>query len=70
VTIGTLTVLFGGSNGNCPSNAGPDYDFGSAPEFDHLPEPHGPKTILGAGQKSGIYFALIRTPAPNCGARR
>jgi polyvinyl alcohol dehydrogenase (cytochrome) len=49
---------FGGSNGNCPSNAGPDYDFGSAPNLITYQSSHGPKTILGAGQKSGIYFAL------------
>ena len=45
-------------NGNCPSNAGPDYDFASAPNLVTYQTPSGPKTILGAGQKSGIYFAL------------
>jgi polyvinyl alcohol dehydrogenase (cytochrome) len=43
---------------NCPSNAGPDYDFSSAPNLITYQSPSGPKTILGAGQKSGIYFAL------------
>ncbi len=43
---------------NCPSNAGPDYDFGSAPNLITYQTPKGPKTILGAGQKSGIYYAL------------
>jgi polyvinyl alcohol dehydrogenase (cytochrome) len=42
----------------CPSNAGPDYDFGSAPNLITYQTPKGPKTILGAGQKSGIYYAL------------
>ncbi len=43
---------------NCPSNAGPDYDFGSAPNLVTYQTSKGPKTILGAGQKSGIYYAL------------
>src|SRR5262249_5866706 len=44
--------------GNCPSAAGPDYDFGSAPNLITYQTAKGPKTILGAGQKSGIYYAL------------
>jgi len=44
--------------GNCPSGAGPDYDFGSAPNLITYQTAKGPKTILGAGQKSGIYYAL------------
>ena len=43
---------------NCPANAGPDYDFGSGPNEITYWTSHGPKTILGAGQKSGIYYAL------------
>lgn len=43
---------------NCPSNPGPDYDFASAPNLITYHAPGGPRTILGAGQKSGIYFAL------------
>jgi polyvinyl alcohol dehydrogenase (cytochrome) len=43
---------------NCPSNPGPDYDFASAPNLITYQTPSGPKTILGAGQKSGIYYAL------------
>lgn len=43
---------------NCPSNPGPDYDFGSQPNLITYQSPTGSKTILGAGQKSGIYFAL------------
>jgi polyvinyl alcohol dehydrogenase (cytochrome) len=42
----------------CPSNPGPDYDFGSAPNLISYQTSNGPKTILGAGQKSGIYYAL------------
>jgi polyvinyl alcohol dehydrogenase (cytochrome) len=43
---------------NCPSNPGPDYDFASAPNLITYQTASGPKTILGAGQKSGIYYAL------------
>jgi polyvinyl alcohol dehydrogenase (cytochrome) len=43
---------------NCPANAGPDYDFGSGPNLITYQTANGPKTILGAGQKSGIYYAL------------
>jgi polyvinyl alcohol dehydrogenase (cytochrome) len=40
--------------GNCPKGAGPDYDFGSAPnEFTVAG-----KKVIGAGQKSGIYTAF------------
>ncbi len=37
--------------GNCPQGAGPDYDFGSAPNEFTM----GAKTVIGAGQKSGLY---------------
>src|SRR5215469_3818658 len=43
---------------NCPSAPGPDYDFGSAPNEITYQTANGPKTIIGAGQKSGIYYAL------------
>jgi polyvinyl alcohol dehydrogenase (cytochrome) len=45
---------------NCPAApVGPDYDFGSAPnEITYKTASGGWKTIIGAGQKSGIYFAL------------
>jgi polyvinyl alcohol dehydrogenase (cytochrome) len=52
-----VSCAFGASY-NCPSNPGPDYDFGSAPNLITYHSPGGPKTILGAGQKSGIYYAL------------
>ena len=42
----------------CPSPTGPDYDFGSAPNEVTFLTKTGPKTIIGAGQKSGIYYAL------------
>jgi polyvinyl alcohol dehydrogenase (cytochrome) len=41
--------------GNCPEEAGPDYDFGSSPILRTLPS--GKQVILG-GQKSGVIYAL------------
>ena len=47
------------ANGNCPAGAGPDYDFASAPNLITYRDSKGRyKTILGAGQKSGIYYAM------------
>jgi polyvinyl alcohol dehydrogenase (cytochrome) len=43
---------------NCPPTTGPDYDFGSAPNEITYNTHGGPKTIIGAGQKSGIYYAV------------
>jgi polyvinyl alcohol dehydrogenase (cytochrome) len=44
---------------NCPTNAGPDYDFGSGPNLYTVRTSDGrTRTLLGAGQKSGIYSAL------------
>jgi polyvinyl alcohol dehydrogenase (cytochrome) len=44
----TVACTTGGAN--CPSPAGPDYDFGSGPNF--------LGNVVGFGQKSGIYWAL------------
>src|SRR5258706_985430 len=41
--------------GNCPEEAGPDYDFGCSPILRTLPD--GKQVIL-AGQKSGVIYAL------------
>ena len=38
----------------CPTDAGPDYDFGQAPMLWKA----GNKEFVGAGQKSGIFWAL------------
>ncbi len=52
-----VACIFGASN--CPVQAlGPDYDFASAPNEITYQSPSGPRTIIGAGQKSGIYYAL------------
>jgi polyvinyl alcohol dehydrogenase (cytochrome) len=40
---------------NCPSNAGPDYDFGSSPALVTLA---GGQRLLLAGQKSGVMFGI------------
>jgi polyvinyl alcohol dehydrogenase (cytochrome) len=42
----------------CPSPAGPDYDFGSGPNLFTATVNGQPRTLLGAGQKSGVYWAL------------
>ena len=50
----------------CPANAGPDYDFASAPNEITYNGKDGRTTILGVGQKSGIYYALD----PDTGAEK
>jgi polyvinyl alcohol dehydrogenase (cytochrome) len=52
------TACIFGPPANCPPSPGPDYDFGSAPNEITYQTHNGPKTIIGAGQKSGIYYAL------------
>lgn len=42
----------------CPSPQGPDYDFGQGPSEITYMTKWGPKTIVGIGQKSGIYYAF------------
>ena len=41
--------------GNCPAEAGPDFDFGASPILRTL---SGGKRILVAGQKSGVVYGL------------
>ncbi|HZB32664.1 MAG TPA: PQQ-binding-like beta-propeller repeat protein [Streptosporangiaceae bacterium] len=43
---------------NCPKPTGTDYDFGSGVNLFTIQTSGGAKTVLGAGQKSGIYVAL------------
>lgn len=43
---------------NCPVLTGPDFDFGSGPNEITYKTSKGSATIIGAGQKSGIYYAL------------
>lgn len=52
------TACFGSNpaeKANCPSNAGPDYDFGSSPALVTL---QGGQRVLLAGQKSGAMFGI------------
>jgi polyvinyl alcohol dehydrogenase (cytochrome) len=48
----------GAGKDNCPPSPGPDYDFGSEPNLITYQSGGRTETILGAGQKSGIYYAL------------
>jgi polyvinyl alcohol dehydrogenase (cytochrome) len=43
---------------NCPTPTGPDFDFGSGPNEIKYKTSKGTETLIGAGQKSGIYYAL------------
>lgn len=52
----TVACFFGGPN--CPPNAGPDYDFGQGPALFGVGSGNTKRELLGAGQKSGIYWAL------------
>jgi len=52
----TVACFFAGPN--CPDNAGPDYDFGQGPALFSINTPSGKKEVLGAGQKSGIYWLV------------
>jgi polyvinyl alcohol dehydrogenase (cytochrome) len=57
-TTSCLPPPFGGS-GTCPEPEGPDYDFGQAPALFTAKGQKGKKVeLVGAGQKSGQYWAL------------
>jgi polyvinyl alcohol dehydrogenase (cytochrome) len=59
----TLSCVFGMAT--CPSPAGPDYDFGQGPTLFTVKGSNGmPRDLVGAGQKSGQYWAFD----PNTGA--
>ena len=52
-------IPFFGDGDNCPEPAGPDYDFGQAPAlFKARTAQGGSRELVGAGQKSGVYWAL------------
>ena len=52
-------IPFVGDGDLCPSPAGPDYDFGQAPALFAAKSAKGkPVELVGAGQKSGQYWAL------------
>ena len=52
----TVACLFGGEN--CTSPSGPDLDFGEGPALFTVHDGGQPRELLGAGQKSGQYWAL------------
>jgi polyvinyl alcohol dehydrogenase (cytochrome) len=54
------SCIIPGNPSNCPQPAGPDYDFGQGPAlFTVHPKGSGkPVDLLGAGQKSGQYWAF------------
>jgi len=55
----------------CPDNEGPDYDFGQGPALFKVKGAGGkPQELVGAGQKSGVYWRSTPTRVPWCGARR
>ena len=57
-TTSCLPPPFGGA-GTCPDPEGPDYDFGQAPALFKATRQNGkPIELVGAGQKSGQYWAL------------
>ena len=53
-------IPFFGDGSNCPDPAGPDFDFGQAPALFkvRLGGMGKPTDVVGAGQKSGQYWAL------------
>jgi polyvinyl alcohol dehydrogenase (cytochrome) len=59
-TVQCIFDFWGGLNaGNCPQPAGPDFDFGQAPALFSVKGANGKeKELVGAGQKSGQYWAL------------
>lgn len=55
----TSCFPFIGDGSNCPEPAGPDYDFGQAPALFTARDARGRgRDLVGAGQKSGQYWAL------------
>jgi polyvinyl alcohol dehydrogenase (cytochrome) len=52
-------IPFFGDGDLCPDPAGPDFDFGQAPALFTVKGANGrPVEVVGAGQKSGQYWAL------------
>jgi len=47
-----------GAPNNCPPNPGPDFDFGSGPNLFTVGQGKNAIAAVGAGQKSGEYWAL------------
>lgn len=56
--VWTASTVSGDLSTNYIHNEGPDYDFGQGPNLYTTSIDGKPATLLGAGQKSGIYWAL------------
>ncbi len=55
----TVSCIVTGTGGvPCPDPTGPDYDFGSGPNMLRTTVNGRPAEAIGAGQKSGVYWAL------------
>jgi polyvinyl alcohol dehydrogenase (cytochrome) len=50
--------VFKRTNPNCPDPEGPDFDFGQGPMLFRVNIEGRPRELVGAGQKSGIFWAL------------
>lgn len=57
-TVGCINYLFGQPIANCQSPASPDYDFGAGANLLTYTDATGSHQVLGAGQKSGIYWTF------------
>lgn len=58
-TVQCFFVIFDINAGNCPEPAGPDFDFGQAPQLYKTRNVDGKQIeLVGAGQKSGQYWAV------------
>lgn len=56
-----LACLPGFANATaCPPAAGPDYDFAQGPTLYTVEHDHRRRDVVGAGQKSGVYWAFDR----------
>lgn len=53
-----VACLPGFDDTNCPQPSGPDYDFGQGPALFTVNTASGKRDLVGAGQKSGKYWAL------------
>jgi polyvinyl alcohol dehydrogenase (cytochrome) len=51
-------ACFQGTHPNCPDPAGPDYDFGQGVMFFKARIDGRKRDLIGAGQKSGVFWAL------------
>lgn len=50
--------IFGTNPSNCPSNPGPDYDFGQLPIIFDMKHKGKNRKAVGVGQKSGVFWTF------------